>query len=125
MGCCSDKIENFDDKKYKIKRNKYKKVKIHNNKNNNNSIENQNDKSYVKIYNYELNHLPNIIHNHNLSFNENDEKENSSFYISKVLETPIQILTQNKMNKIPEDKKPPYESKVIRYKRKESISDSN
>ena len=29
------------------------------------------------------------------------------------------------MNKIPEDKKPPYESKVIRYKRKESISDSN
>lgn len=127
MGCCEEKFREIDNEKSNVKRHKYKK-KYMNNINKIVRIQKQkNNESYIKIDKYVKNELPNIFDNHNLSYKEDNEKENSSFYINRVLETPIQIITQSKMNKngkFPEDKKPPHESKVIRYIKNESFSDS-
>ena len=127
MGCCTDKIRETNNKKSNIKKHKFKKKNIKNIQNNDSVINHKNDESYIRIDKYNQKEISNNLDNDNLTNKEDDEKENSLFYISRVLETPIQIINQSKINKIgkfPEDKKPPQESKVIRYKKKESFSDS-
>ena len=134
MGCCPKTIENME--KNEKNNNKLNKKNTNNNyfnkyeikknekniKDNNNEINNKVPCLKLKENEIEKAEVPklNLLDYDNIS--DYEEREKSSFNISKYLETPVEVINQNKIKIFPEDKKPPHLSKMIKYKKNESHS---
>ena len=134
MGCCPKTIENMEKNeknnnilnkknisddyinKYEIKKNEK------NINNNNDEIINKVPCLILKENEIEKAKVPklNLLDYDNIS--DVEEREKSSFNISKYLETPVEVINQNKIKIFPEDKKPPHLLKMIKYKKNESHS---
>lgn len=134
MGCCPKTTENME--KNEKNNNKLNKKNTNNNyfnkyeiKKNEKNINNNNDEIINKVpclilkeNEIEKAKVPklNLLDYDNIS--DVEEREKSSFNISKYLETPVEVINQNKIKIFPEDKKPPHLSKMIKYKKNESHS---
>ena len=134
MGCCPKTTENME--KNEKNNNKLNKKNTNNNYFNKYEIK-KNEKNINGNNNEIINKVPCLLLKENEiekaevpklhlldydNISDYEEREKSSFNISKYLETPVEVINQNKIKIFPEDKKPPHLSKMIKYKKNESHS---